>query len=169
MSCMNSISFHRTIALLSSVFGQLCRFSLELEAFSSITDPLIISGDIIQQLCIDRLQSTATYSLNLLLYTADDFEKINFNSFFKVPFIHRQQPKVFILEIDSQDVGARYHCFRVCTVPYYNGMNPLCRKIFSRKLFLASKYAAKVRVMGKKSFDEMFFGEEGYNLTYQLM
>ncbi|CAF4396006.1 unnamed protein product, partial [Rotaria sordida] len=83
INCMNSISFHRIIALLSSVFGQLCRLSLTLAAFTSISDPLIISGDIIQQLCIDRLQPTATYILNLLLYVLDDIEeKIIFNSFF---------------------------------------------------------------------------------------
>ncbi|CAF1557658.1 unnamed protein product [Rotaria sordida] len=45
INCMNSISFHRIIALLSSVFGQLCHLSLKLEAFTSISDPLIISGD----------------------------------------------------------------------------------------------------------------------------
>ncbi|CAF1410271.1 unnamed protein product [Rotaria sordida] len=119
INCMNSISFHRIIALLSSVFGQLCRLSLILEAFTSISDPLIISGDIIQQLCIDRLQPTATYILNLLLYVLDDIEeKIIFNSFFKVPFIHRQLPRVFIQELDDRDFGSIYHSFRIYTLPY---------------------------------------------------
>jgi len=84
------------------VFGQLCHFSLKLEAFTSISDPLIISGDIIQQLCIDRLQPMATYILNLLLYATVTFEeKIIFNSFFKVPFIERQRSRIFIQELDK--------------------------------------------------------------------
>lgn len=121
MNCKNSLSFHRTTALLSSVFGQLCRFSLELEACTSAADPLVLSGDIIQQLCIDRLQPTVTYNLNLLLFAVEDTEeKRVFNSFFQVQFIHRQRPRVFILELDQKDLGAGFHCFRVFTVPYYN-------------------------------------------------
>ncbi|CAM2700788.1 unnamed protein product [Rotaria socialis] len=133
INCMNNISFHRIIALLSSVFGQLCRLSLKSEAFTSISDPLMISGDIIQQLCIDRLRPTATCILNLLLYITGDFEeKIIFNSFFKVPFIHRQRPRVFIQEFDDQDAGSTYHCFRVYTLPYNNAI--LSSYIFSTNL-----------------------------------
>ncbi|CAF1637331.1 unnamed protein product [Rotaria magnacalcarata] len=54
--CLKSISFHRTIAFLSSGFGQLRHLSLKLQACTFISGPLIISGDIIQQLCIDRFQ-----------------------------------------------------------------------------------------------------------------
>jgi hypothetical protein len=119
MNCRNSISFHRTIALLSAVFGQLCRFSLELQAFTLVADPLIISGDIIQQLCIDRLKPMATYSLNLLLYVEHDLEeKIIFNSFFQVAFTQRQKPRVFIQECNDSDMSPRYHCFMVYTLPY---------------------------------------------------
>ncbi|CAF4346088.1 unnamed protein product [Adineta steineri] len=85
---MNSLSFYRIITLLSSVLGQLSHFSLKLKGFTSISDPLTISDDIIQQLCIDRLQPMTTYTLNLLLYATDTFEeKRIFNSFFQVPFI----------------------------------------------------------------------------------
>ncbi|CAF4871848.1 unnamed protein product [Rotaria sp. Silwood1] len=38
-----SISFHRTIALLSSVLGQLCHLSLKLQACTLISGPLVIS------------------------------------------------------------------------------------------------------------------------------
>ncbi|CAF1406600.1 unnamed protein product [Rotaria sordida] len=82
INCRNSISFHRIIALLSSVFGQLCHLSLKLEAFTLISDPLIISDDIIQQFCIDRLQPMATYILNLLFYIMDDFEEKKFSIHF---------------------------------------------------------------------------------------
>ena len=133
INCMNSISFHRIIALLSSVFCQLCRFSLQLKAFTSISDSLIISGDIIQQLCIDRLQPTANYSLNLLLYAANDFEeKLIFNSFFKIQFIHRQRPRVFIQKLDVRDVSPRYYSFRVYTIPYNS--TTLSSYIFSTNL-----------------------------------
>ncbi|CAF3839192.1 unnamed protein product [Rotaria sp. Silwood1] len=95
--CLNNISFHRTIALLSSIFCQLCHLSLKLEANTLISGSSIISGDIIQQLCIDRLKPMATYSLNLLLYVEHDLEeKIIFNSFFQVAFTRRQKPRVFI-------------------------------------------------------------------------
>ena len=105
INCMNSLSFHRIIRLLSSVFGQLCQFSLKLQAFTSISDPLIIIGDIIQQLCIDCLQPMATYTLNLLLYATDPFEeKIVFKSFLKVAFTQRQRPRVFIYDLDEQDI-----------------------------------------------------------------
>ncbi len=61
----------------------------------------------------------ATYILNLLLYATDTFEeKIIFNSFFKVPFIERQRSRLFIHELDDQDIGPTYHCFRVYTLPY---------------------------------------------------
>ncbi|CAF4304991.1 unnamed protein product [Rotaria sp. Silwood2] len=133
INCMNSISFHRIIALLSSVFRELCRLSLKLEAFTSISDPLTISGDIIQQLCIDRLQPTATYILNLLLYVLDDIEeKIIFNSFFKVPFIHRQLPRVFIQELDDRDFGSIYHSFRIYTLPHNDTI--LSSYMFSKNL-----------------------------------
>ncbi|UJR32550.1 hypothetical protein I4U23_020012 [Adineta vaga] len=133
INCRNSMSFYRMITLLSSVFGQLCRLSLELVAFTSLTDLLIISGDIIQQICIDRLQSTATYTLNLLLYAADDFEEnIIYNSFFKVQFIHRKRPRVFIQKFDVRDVGPRYYCFSVYTLPYKS--TTLSSYIFSADL-----------------------------------
>ncbi|CAF3219201.1 unnamed protein product [Rotaria socialis] len=123
--CLNSISFHRTIALLSSVFGQLHHLSLKLLACTFISGPLIISGDIIQQLCIDRFQPTATYSLDLVLHAKNDLEeKIIFNSFFKVPFTHRQRPRVFIQECSNMGIGYMYHCFMVYTLPYKDEILP---------------------------------------------
>ncbi|CAF2724725.1 unnamed protein product [Rotaria sp. Silwood2] len=73
LSCLridyaNNVSFHRIIGLLSSVFGQLRHLSLKLEVCTLNSDPLCISDDIIQQLCIDCLKPSATCSLNLLLY-----------------------------------------------------------------------------------------------------
>jgi hypothetical protein len=47
-------------------------------------------------------------------------------------------------------------------------MYPLRRKRFRRKQFFAAEGAAKVRVRGKNSFDEMFFGEEEHNLPSNL-
>ena len=110
--CANNTSFHRVIVLFSSVFGQLNHFSLKLEAYTSTIDPWIISGDTIQQSCIDPLKPLATYNLNLLFNIEDDLEeKVIFNSFFKVPFTERQHPKVFIQERDSLSIGHNYHCF----------------------------------------------------------
>lgn len=117
--CLNNKSFHRTMALLSSIFSQLCHLSLKLEADTLISGLSIISGDIIQQLCIDRLKPMATYSLNLLLYVAHDFdEKRIFNSFFQVAFTQRQKPRVFMQECKDSDMNHRYHCFMVYTLPY---------------------------------------------------
>ncbi|CAF1314619.1 unnamed protein product [Rotaria sordida] len=131
--CVNRISFHRTIGLLSSVFGQLCHLSLKLEAFTLISGPLIISGDIIQQVCIDRLKPMATYNLNLLLYVQNDLkEKIIFNSFFKVPFTHQQRPRVVIQECDKFDLSDMYHRFMVYTLPYNDTI--LSSFMFSRDL-----------------------------------
>ncbi len=124
LSCLrihwqNNNSFHRAIALLSSVFGQLSYLSLKTEAYTCISDPLIITGDTIQQLCIDRLNTLAKYNLNLSFYIRNDFEeKIIFNSFFKVPFAHQHEPKVFILECSNYAYGSNYHCFMVYTSPY---------------------------------------------------
>ncbi|CAF2071159.1 unnamed protein product [Rotaria magnacalcarata] len=117
--CLNNISFHRATALLSSILSQLCHLSLKLEADTLISDPAIISGDIIQQLYIDRLKPMATYSLNLLLYVEHDLEeKIIFNSFLQVAFTHRQKPRVFVQECNGSDMCSRYHCFMVYTLPY---------------------------------------------------
>ncbi|CAF4404986.1 unnamed protein product [Rotaria magnacalcarata] len=92
INCLNNISFHRTIALLSSIFSQLCQLSLKLEANTLTFGSSIISGDTIQQLCIDRLKPMATYSLNLLLYIDHKFEeKRIFNSFFQVAMTQRQK------------------------------------------------------------------------------
>lgn len=118
IDCANNTSFHRAITLFSSVFGQLSHFSLKLNAYTSIVDPWIISGNTIQQFCIDRLKPLATYNLNLLFNVEGDLEeKIIFNLFFKVPFTNRQHPRVFIQERDSLYIGGNYHCFMVYTLP----------------------------------------------------
>jgi uncharacterized protein YifN (PemK superfamily) len=104
--CLNNISFHRTIALLSSIFNQICHLSLKLAAATLISGSSIISCDIIQRLCIARLKSMTTYSLNLLLYVEHDLEeKFIFNSFFQVAFTQRQKPRVFIQVVASAGVG----------------------------------------------------------------
>ncbi|CAF0940536.1 unnamed protein product [Rotaria sordida] len=108
------------------------------QAFTLISDPLIISGDIIQQFCIDRLQPMATYILNLLFYIMDDFEeKKIFNTFLKVPFTHRQRPRVFIQELDDHDFDDLYHGFMAYTLPYNNTI--LSSYIFSTDLEKSSQ------------------------------
>jgi hypothetical protein len=116
--CTYSNTFHQAIALFSSVFGQLSHLSLKLQASTLTSGPLIISGDIIQQLCIDRLKPCATYILNLLLHVENDLEeKIIFKSFLTAPFVHRERPRVYIQERSNWDIGHNYHCFMVYTSP----------------------------------------------------
>ncbi|CAF3852483.1 unnamed protein product [Rotaria sp. Silwood1] len=105
MSCMDKRSFHRAVALLSSVFIQLTHLSLKLFACTSISGPLFILGDTIQKLCIDRLKTSATYTLNLSIYVKNDLEKIIFNSFLKAPFTRRERLKVLIQKGDSWVTG----------------------------------------------------------------
>ncbi|CAF3183626.1 unnamed protein product, partial [Rotaria sp. Silwood2] len=117
IDCKNSISFHRTIALLSFVFGQLNHLSVKLVAIMKISSPLVISGDLIQQSCIDRLKPLATYNLNLELDVSNDLEeKIIFNSFFNVPFTNRQRPRVFIQERGNYYSG--YKCNNIILPTY---------------------------------------------------
>ena len=140
VDCKNSISFHRIIALLSSVFDRLSHLSLKLVASMIISSPLVISGDIIQQRCINRLKPLATYNLNLELHVNYDLEeKIIFNSFFNVPFTNRQKPKVFIEEHDNLHCGRNYHCFKVFTSPCNDRILP--SYMFSRAL---EKYVKKI-------------------------
>jgi hypothetical protein len=119
VNCVGETSFHRTVALLSSVFDQLSHLSLTLFAFISIFDPFTISGDTIQQLCIDRLKPSATYSLILSFYVRDDLkENTILKSFYKAPFTRRQRPRVFIQERDTWDFSHGYYGFMVYTLPY---------------------------------------------------
>jgi hypothetical protein len=139
------------IALLSSVFSQICHLSLKLEAYTLISGSLIISGDIIQQLCIDRLRPMATYSLSLLLYVEHDLEeKRIFNSFFKVPFTHRQRPKIFIQEYIDSGISRTYHCFMAYTFPYKDTI--LSSYIFSRNL---EKYSENICI--KHQYESFLF------------
>ncbi|CAF3359636.1 unnamed protein product, partial [Rotaria sp. Silwood2] len=113
----NVNAFHRTIALLSFVFGQLNHLSVKLVAIMKISSPLVISGDLIQQSCIDRLKPLATYNLNLELDVSNDLEeKIIFNSFFNVPFTNRQRPRVFIQERGNYYSG--YKCNNIILPTY---------------------------------------------------
>ncbi|CAF1314317.1 unnamed protein product [Rotaria sordida] len=133
INCKDCISFHRAIALFSSVFGQLCHLSLKLETGVVISSPLTISGDIIQELCVDRLNPEAIYNLNLNLYVEHDAkEKIIFNSFLTAPFTNRQRSKVFIQELISDDVDHNCHYFTVFTLPCYERKLPTY--MFSRAL-----------------------------------
>ncbi|CAF0994060.1 unnamed protein product [Rotaria sordida] len=141
LNCLDNRSFHRAIALLSSVFGQLTHLSLKLEMWSSVSDPFVVSGDTIQQLCIDRLIPCATYTLNLLLTIKEDLEeKVILNSFFKAAFTYRKRPAVIIQE------NSRFSCitsdtysFFVYTVPY-NG-TILETSFFSENLQISSQIA----------------------------
>ncbi|CAF3430769.1 unnamed protein product [Rotaria sp. Silwood2] len=126
IDCTNSISFHRTIVLLSFVFGQLNHLSVKLVAIVEISSPLVISGDVIQQSCIDRLKPLATYNLNLELDVSNDLEeKIILNSFCNVPFTNRQRPRVFIQERGNYYSGHHYHCFTVFTSPCNDTILPI--------------------------------------------
>lgn len=116
--CVNNHSFHQANALFSSVFCQLNHLSLKLRALTFISGPLCISGDTIQQLCIDRLNPCATYALDLFFYVVNDLDKkIIFNRFFNVPFVYQQQPRVYIQERANWEMK-NYHCFMVYTLPY---------------------------------------------------
>ncbi|CAF4102584.1 unnamed protein product [Rotaria sp. Silwood2] len=119
LNCIDEISFHRTIELFSSVFGQLIHLSLKLIAYSSVFDPLIISGDTIQKLCIDRLNSLATFALNLTFSISNDMNnKVIYNSFVNAPFTNLQRPKVFIRNDFFISNGYDKYCFVVYTLPY---------------------------------------------------
>jgi hypothetical protein len=105
--------------LLSSVLNQLTHLSLKLDQYTRISDPLIISSDIIHQLCFSRLNASATYDLNLLfriMYDVD--EKRIFNSFINHPFVYQRQSKIFIQETNHHDRGDKCHSFIVYTIPY---------------------------------------------------
>jgi hypothetical protein len=68
LHCISNICFHRSMSLLSSVFGQLNHLSLQLELSSSIiSGPLGVSFDIIQQLCLDHLNSSSKHTLQILM------------------------------------------------------------------------------------------------------
>ncbi|CAF3381163.1 unnamed protein product [Rotaria sp. Silwood2] len=97
VKCIGGISFHRTTALLSSVFGQLNHLFLSIDAYTTISGLLFISGDMIQQACIDRLKPSASYALDLSLHVEDDLvEKKILNSFIKAPFGRRERPMMII-------------------------------------------------------------------------
>ncbi|CAM4968317.1 unnamed protein product [Rotaria socialis] len=64
IACNNNISFHRIVALLSTVFGQLNHLTLQFEVDTLPSGPLVISGDTIQRLCIDRLKPSTTCCQN---------------------------------------------------------------------------------------------------------
>ncbi|CAF4639896.1 unnamed protein product, partial [Rotaria sp. Silwood2] len=84
------------------LFGQLTHLSLKLNAYTSISGALIISGDTIQQLCIDRLKPSAIYTLNLSVNVINESEeKIIFNSFVKASFARRKRPKIQSLRMDD--------------------------------------------------------------------
>ncbi|CAF4679518.1 unnamed protein product [Rotaria sp. Silwood2] len=98
----------------------LCRLSrLSLNSYLSISDPLIISGDMVQKLRIDRLNLSATFALNLTFDIINDMkDKIIFNSFVNAPFTNQQQPKVFIRNNFSISNGHDTYCFVVYTLLY---------------------------------------------------
>ncbi|CAF3314427.1 unnamed protein product [Rotaria sp. Silwood2] len=102
LTCMNTISFYRTMALLVSVLGQLRHLSLKLDIDAKLPDSLVISGDTIQRLCIDRLNPLATFTLNIMAIINNDMkDKMILNSYFKAPFANRQRPKIRSLYMDD--------------------------------------------------------------------
>lgn len=120
IDCANNLSFHRMINLLSAVLGQLNYFSLKLVSSTSLSNPLIISGDTIQKLCIDRLNPLSIYTLYLSFSVETDLtEKILFTSFVKSSFTSRKRPKVLIHE-EHRDLNNynSNHIFIVYTLPY---------------------------------------------------
>ncbi|CAF3406085.1 unnamed protein product [Rotaria socialis] len=137
VNCLTSMSFHRTIVLLSSVFGQLIHFSLKLKLYTSACERFAISGDIIQQKCIDRLKPVASYALDLSFCVENDFEeKRIFNSFVKAAFFSRRRPKIIIQERNNWNIGLDYHCFALFTTPYHG--TKLQTEFFSEDLQVSS-------------------------------
>ncbi|CAF1641169.1 unnamed protein product [Rotaria magnacalcarata] len=119
LNCANSISFHRSIVLLLSIFGQLTHLSLKLRTSMSLSDPLIISGDTIQQLCIDRLKPFSSYALDLYFFAKEDLkEKSLLKSFVQAPFTSRKRPRVIIRKDPDEDMYYNTYRFNVYTLPY---------------------------------------------------
>ncbi|CAF4300258.1 unnamed protein product [Rotaria magnacalcarata] len=119
LNCANSISFHRSIVLLLSIFGQLTHLSLKLRTSMSLSDPIIISGDTIQQLCIDRLKPFSSYALDLYFFAKEDLkEKSLLKSFVQAPFTSRKRPRVIIRKDPDEDMYYNTYRFNVYTLPY---------------------------------------------------
>ncbi|CAF3623642.1 unnamed protein product [Rotaria sp. Silwood1] len=124
INCIDNVSFHRIIAFLSSIFGQLTQLSFKLEIFTLLSEPFIILDDTIQKLCIDRLKPWTKYTLNLSFYVEDELKKkIAFNSFLKSPFIFQKQSKVIIQEYSGYNTTYLYS-FVVCTSSYIDTILP---------------------------------------------
>ena len=82
-------------------------------------DSLVISGDTIQQLWIDCLNSLATFALYLRFTVRDDSnDKGILISFFKAPFINQERPKVVIRDNFDTNVDRNTYCFVVYTLPH---------------------------------------------------
>jgi hypothetical protein len=98
-----------------------------------MSDHLFISGDTIQQLCIDRLKASAIYTLNLSFCAENDSEKRILNSFLKASFTGRERPKVFVQKRDhNRMVDATDYYFLLYTLP--NKRTELPMYLFSRDL-----------------------------------
>ncbi|CAF1256905.1 unnamed protein product [Adineta steineri] len=98
MNCEDKISFHKAVALLSSIFGQLTYLSLKLLATTSISDRLIIT-----------------------VHVKNDLEeKKILNSFLNAPFVNQseQRSKKIIQEIDDWSVCENSYCFTLSTLPH---------------------------------------------------
>ena len=124
LNCIDNSSFHESVALFSSIFGQVDHLSLKLNAYTFVSGPSILSGDVIEKCSIDRLKRCATYSLHLLFHVFNDFhEKKVFNEFFKVRFVNRNEGKVYIQEYN--DCCSDRHCFLVHTSSYKEKILPI--------------------------------------------
>ncbi|CAF3505339.1 unnamed protein product [Adineta steineri] len=164
INCANNHSFHRSMTILSSILNQLSHLSLKLHEYTCISDPLIISSDIIHQVCLSRLNASATYDLNLLFRIMCDVEeKRILNSFINNLFVYRQQSKIFIQETNHDDIDSNCHSFIVYTILYNDkkfSSHLLCRnsQIFSQTTMNSSKLF--------RHFQEFHLDEFMYNSCF---
>ncbi|CAF4709673.1 unnamed protein product, partial [Rotaria sp. Silwood2] len=100
----------------------------------------------VQKLCIDHLNSSATFALNLTFDVINDMkDKVIFNLFVNASFINQQRRKVFIRNNFSISNGHDTYCFVVYTLPYTDTQfgqsiiyEPCPMKVTSEYLFLRS-------------------------------
>ncbi|CAF0787438.1 unnamed protein product [Adineta ricciae] len=129
INCEDNHSFHHSMVLFSCVLNQLSHFSLKLEEYAKIADPLIISYATLQQLCLNRLGASTIYDLNLFFCITNDVEqKQIFKTFINHCLVNQQQPKLIVQETNHCEIYDKQHSFIVYTLPY-NG------KKFSSHLF----------------------------------
>ncbi|CAF3162989.1 unnamed protein product [Rotaria sp. Silwood2] len=144
LTCMNAISFYRTIAFLVPVFGQLKHLSLKLDIYAQVPDSVVISGDTIQRLCIDRLNPLATFTLNISAIIKNDIkDKVILNSYLKAPFVNQQQPKVVVhdnvtMNISRDNIFKRTRQMSIEGLDLFLLTDELSMSIFQKNKYLSS-------------------------------